>query len=131
VGGRLLSGGQVQRLSVARALLKNAPLLMLDEATSSLDSISEVKVQAALERLMRGRTTIVIAHRLSTLRNADIIVVLDDGRAVGLGCHETLLRDCPLYRELWETQQFAQPSPAGKHVFRGEGDDIVLGESIQ
>jgi subfamily B ATP-binding cassette protein MsbA len=131
VGGRLLSGGQVQRLSVARALLKNAPLLILDEATSNLDSISELKVQAALERLMKGRTTIVIAHRLSTLRNADIIVVLDDGRAVGIGPHERLLRDCPLYRQLWETQQFAQSSPSRIEVPRGERHDLVLGESLQ
>ena len=129
VGGRLLSGGQVQRLSVARALLKNAPLLILDEATSSLDSISEVKVQAALELLMKGRTTIVIAHRLSTLRHADVIVVLDGGRAVGFGSHETLLRDCGLYRQLWETQQVAHLSPRRSEVSWGESDDFVLDES--
>ena len=129
VGGRLLSGGQVQRLSVARALLKNAPLLILDEATSSLDSISEVKVQAALELLMKGRTTIVIAHRLSTLRNADVIVVLDGGRAVGFGSHETLLRDCELYRQLWETQQVAHPSPSSSEVSWGDPYDLVLDES--
>jgi ATP-binding cassette subfamily B protein len=131
VGGRLLSGGQVQRLSVARALLKNAPLLILDEATSSLDSISEVKVQAALERLMRGRTTIVIAHRLSTLRNADLIVVLDGGRAVGLGSHESLLGECRLYRELWDTQQFTHASPSAPEASLGDRHDLVLGESIQ
>ena len=129
VGGRLLSGGQVQRLSVARALLKNAPLLILDEATSSLDSISEVKVQAALELLMTGRTTIVIAHRLSTLRNADVIVVLDGGRAVGFGSHETLLKDCALYRQLWETQQVAHPSPPRREEHWEEPDDLILDES--
>ena len=129
VGGRLLSGGQVQRLSVARALLKNAPLLILDEATSSLDSISEVKVQAALELLMKGRTTIVIAHRLSTLRNADVIVVLDGGRAVGFGSHETLLKDCALYRQLWETQQVAHPSPPRREEYWEEPDDLILDES--
>lgn len=121
----------MQRLSVARALLKNAPLLILDEATSNLDSISEVKVQTALERLMKGRTTIVIAHRLSTLRNTNIIIVLDGGYPVGLGSHETLLRDCQLYRQLWETQQFAHTAPSASEVSRGAHHDLVLGESIQ
>ena len=129
IGGRLLSGGQVQRLSVARALLKNAPLLILDEATSSLDSISELKVQDALELLMKGRTTIVIAHRLSTLRNADVIVVLDGGRVIGFGPHDALIADCQLYRQLWETQQVVQPSPPRGDVSWGEPDDLVLDES--
>jgi ABC-type multidrug transport system fused ATPase/permease subunit len=105
VGGRLLSAGQIQRINVARALLKDAPIVILDEATSSLDSISEVKIQAALERLMRGKTTFTIAHRLSTLRAADLILVVDRGTVVASGSHETLLRSNDLYRELWDTQR--------------------------
>jgi ABC-type multidrug transport system fused ATPase/permease subunit len=103
-GSRAVSGGQRQRLSIAAALLKNAPLLFLDEATSSLDSVSEIRVQAAVAQLMRGRTTFVIAHRLSTLRNADRLVVLDRGRLVGLGTHAELLAECPTYWALWERQ---------------------------
>lgn len=105
VGGRLLSAGQVQRINVARALLKDAAIVILDEATSNLDSISEVKIQAALERLMRGKTTFTIAHRLSTLRAADLILVVDHGTVVASGSHEALLRTNPLYRELWDTQR--------------------------
>jgi subfamily B ATP-binding cassette protein MsbA len=103
-GARGLSGGQKQRICIAAALLKNAPLLFLDEATNSLDTVSEQKVQKAVERLMRGRTTFVIAHRFSTLRHADRILVLDDGRLVGSGRHEELLRESRLYRELWHQQ---------------------------
>src|SRR5207244_10731605 len=84
---RGLSGGQKQRICVAAALLKNAPVLFLDEATNSLDSVPEAKVQAAIERLMRGRTTFVIAHRFSTLRNAERIIVLNRGRLVGCDSH--------------------------------------------
>jgi subfamily B ATP-binding cassette protein MsbA len=103
--GRGLSGGQKQRLCIAAALLKNAPLLFLDEATSSLDSVSEEKVQRAIDRLMEGRTTFVIAHRLSTLRNADRILVLDEGRIVGFDTHDALLDSCAVYRSLWTTQR--------------------------
>jgi ABC-type multidrug transport system fused ATPase/permease subunit len=105
IGARTLSTGQAQRVNIARALLKNAPILLLDEATSSLDSLSEAKVQSAIDRLMEGRTTFVVAHRLSTLRSADRILVLDDGRCVGLGPHEELIATCPLYARMWETQQ--------------------------
>jgi ABC-type multidrug transport system fused ATPase/permease subunit len=104
-GGRTLSTGQAQRINIARALLKNAPILLLDEATSSLDSLAESRVQLAIERLMHGRTTFIVAHRLSTLRSADRILVLDHGRCAGLGPHAELLHTCPLYRWMWETQQ--------------------------
>lgn len=102
---RGLSGGQRQRVCIAAALLKNAPILLLDEATSSLDSVSEEAVQVAIDRLMQGRTTFVIAHRLSTLRNADRIMVLDQGRLVGFDTHEQLLVDCSTYRTLWSAQR--------------------------
>jgi subfamily B ATP-binding cassette protein MsbA len=101
---RGLSGGQRQRLCIAAALLKNAPVLLLDEATSSLDSVSEAAVQVAINRLMLGRTTFMIAHRLSTLRHADRILVLDDGKLVGVGRHDELLRSCPTFRSLWAAQ---------------------------
>ena len=101
---RLISGGQRQRVCIAAALLKNAPILFLDEATSSLDSVSEQKVQGAIDFLMQGRTTFVIAHRLSTLRNADRVMVLDKGSLVGLGPHRELLAHCQVYQELWSSQ---------------------------
>jgi len=102
--GVKLSGGQRQRLAIARALLKNAPVLVLDEATSALDTESERHVQAALEALMRGRTTIVIAHRLSTVENADRIVALDRGRIVETGTHRELLERGGLYDKLYRIQ---------------------------
>ncbi len=106
--GVKLSGGQRQRLAIARALLKNAPVLVLDEATSALDSESERHVQAALETLMKGRTTLVIAHRLSTVENADRIVVLDQGRIVEEGTHGELLAAGRAYAKLYRIQFSAQ-----------------------
>jgi len=102
--GVKLSGGERQRISIARALLKDAPILILDEATSSLDTESEIEVQDALEKLMRGRTTLVIAHRLSTIRNADRIVALVDGRIVEEGTHESLLEKKGEYFKLHNLQ---------------------------
>ena len=100
--GSQLSGGERQRVSIARALLKDAPILILDEPTSALDSRSESRIFTALRRLMKDRTTIVIAHRLSTIRDADKIIVIDGGQIVGEGKHADLLRENELYRELYE-----------------------------
>jgi len=104
-GGRTLSDGQSQRINVARALLKNAPVLLLDEATSSLDSLSESKLQRAVDAAVRDRTTFIVAHRLSTLRRASRILVLEHGRSIGLGTHSELMASCPLYAEMWRAQQ--------------------------
>jgi subfamily B ATP-binding cassette protein MsbA len=102
--GQRLSGGQRQRLAIARALLKNSPILILDEATSSLDTESELLVQEALANLMKDRTSFVIAHRLSTVRKADAIVVMDRGRIVDIGRHDELLARGGLYTRLHDLQ---------------------------
>ena len=110
--GGNLSGGQRQRISIARAFLKNAPILLLDEATSALDSESEQKIQLAFDELMKGRTTIVIAHRFSTIRNAAVIHVMQNGRLVASGAHDELIRDATgLYAHLHRLQYHQEPTP--------------------
>ncbi|HLL87864.1 MAG TPA: ATP-binding cassette domain-containing protein, partial [Tepidisphaeraceae bacterium] len=110
LGGQL-SGGQKQRLNIARAILRDAPILILDEATSQVDAESEHLIQQAVEGLMKQRTTFVIAHRFSTILSADTIVVMDRGRIVGQGGHDDLLKTCDTYQNLYERQLFVPPAP--------------------
>ena len=102
--GLRLSGGQRQRIAIARAILKDPSILLLDEATSALDAKSEQKVQEALKRLMQGRTTLIIAHRLATIMHADRILLIDNGRLVAEGTHLNLLSSSKLYKRLCELQ---------------------------
>ncbi len=102
--GVMLSGGQRQRIAIARAVLKNAPILILDEATSALDTDSERHIQAALEELMKGRTSFVIAHRLSTVEKADRILVLEKGQIIEQGSHQALLTAGGRYANLYQNQ---------------------------
>ena len=109
--GVRLSGGERQRIAIARALLKNAPILILDEATSALDSESEALVQSALQNLMAGRTVVVIAHRLSTVRRANRIAVIENGAIADIGTHEQLMQKLGTYRRLYELQFIEVDSP--------------------
>jgi subfamily B ATP-binding cassette protein MsbA len=111
--GFRLSGGERQRIAIARAILKDAPILILDEATSALDAESESLVQAALGNLMQDRTVVVIAHRLSTVRRANRIAVLEDGRITAIGSHDELLTNSPTYQRLYQLQfmDIQEPQP--------------------
>ena len=102
--GHRLSGGQRQRLAIARAVLKDAPILVLDEATSNVDNETEAALQRSIEKLSVNRTTIIIAHRLSTVRNADRIAVLDKGKISEMGSHDELIEASGLYSRLWAVQ---------------------------
>jgi ATP-binding cassette subfamily B protein len=102
-----LSGGQKQRIAIARALLLNPRILILDDSTSNVDVATEYKIQKALDNLMKGRTSFVIAQRISTVRHADLIIVLDKGRIAGMGTHEDLLETNPLYAEIYNSQLVA------------------------
>ena len=104
--GVLLSGGQRQRLAIARAFLKNSHILIFDEATSSLDSVSEKYIQKALDALKKGKTTVVIAHRLSTVENANKIIVMDDGQIIETGSHHELINKKNYYYNLYNSQIF-------------------------
>ena len=121
--GRQLSGGERQRLSVARAILANSPILILDEATASVDTATERKIQNALDRLVQGRTTISIAHRLSTLRGAHKLLVLDGGKVSEYGTHEQLMEQQGLYYKLVELQTKALSLQGRKEA---EKENIVI-----
>jgi ATP-binding cassette subfamily B protein len=131
--GVRLSGGQKQRVAIARALLADPTLLLLDEATSALDAESEALVQAGLESLMNGRTSIVAAHRLSTVQSADRVIVLDGGRIVAAGTHGDLLRSCDVYRRLVQHQLIASPTGASEfpavNSLVGEGGEAAEGST--
>jgi ATP-binding cassette subfamily B protein len=123
--GATLSGGERQRLAIARALLKDPPVLILDEATSALDSESEYLIQDALRQLMRSRTSVVIAHRLSTILHADRIVVMDQGRIVQVGPHAQLLAEGGLYGRLYERQFRAGPAPGQLSLVKPYSDQAA------
>jgi ATP-binding cassette subfamily B protein len=120
--GLKLSGGEKQRVAIARTILKSPPILILDEATSALDSYTEKEIQDALERAARGRTTLVIAHRLSTVVSADEILVLDEGQIVERGTHVQLLAAGGLYAGLWNRQREAE---AAREKLREAGEDAI------
>ena len=106
--GSGLSGGQLQRIVIARAILKNPPILIFDEATSQIDADSEAKIHEAIEEFIRNRTTLIIAHRFSTIVKADMIVVMDKGRIVASGRHGEMIKSCRLYQSLYENQLISQ-----------------------
>jgi subfamily B ATP-binding cassette protein MsbA len=121
--GLTLSGGQRQRIGIARAVVRNSPILILDEPTAALDTESEKLVMEALERLMKGRTVITIAHRLSTIRDADKIVVLKGGFVAEEGTHDALIKRNEIYAELYRIQAGATPAPDAPGVATGPGQD--------
>jgi subfamily B ATP-binding cassette protein MsbA len=126
--GFRLSGGERQRIAIARAILKNSPILILDEATSALDAESESLVQIALANLMQGRTVVVIAHRLSTIRRANRIAMLEDGRITAIACHEELLTTSPMYQKLYHLQFIDMPEATGNGTRMAAQTVVVAAE---
>jgi subfamily B ATP-binding cassette protein MsbA len=126
--GATLSGGQRQRIAIARAILRDAPILIFDEATSQVDPESEMKIHEALESFLQERTAFIIAHRYSTVSNADRIVVMEDGQVAAVGTHAHLLKTCELYRRLYETQFRAEDRPQATGA--GEKSDAALGAAV-
>jgi ATP-binding cassette subfamily B protein len=123
--GLKLSGGEKQRVAIARTILKAPPILVLDEATSALDSHTEMEIQEALDRVSRNRTTIVIAHRLSTVVNADEIIVLDKGVIAERGTHTTLLKKKGIYASMWNRQREADAARETlKNIAEAEGETL-------
>ena len=114
--GKRLSGGEKQRIAIARMILKNAPIIILDEATAFTDPENEDKIQKSIYELAKGKTLLVIAHRLSTIKNADNIVVLKDGNIEAQGTQEELLEKCPLYRNMWDAHIGAKNWSVGKEM---------------
>ena len=112
--GGHLSGGERQRISIARAMLKNADIIILDEATAYTDPENEALVQSAVAKLVKGKTLIVIAHRLSTIVDSDNIFVIDDGNIIAKGTHDELLRECKLYSDMWESHISSKDSIGGE-----------------
>ena len=122
--GLKLSGGEKQRVGIARTLLKNPPILILDEATSALDTETERDIQESLAQMGEGRSVITIAHRLSTVVEADMIVVLEDGQVVEKGTHDELLRSDGRYAQMWRRQQSEQENPNRSREGLEGGDDL-------
>lgn len=112
-GGNHLSGGEKQRIAIARAMLKDAPIVILDEATAYTDPENEAIIQASVAKLVKGKTLIVIAHRLSTIIDADQILVIENGRKIGCGTHKELLKNCPLYNNMWQAHISSKDSMKG------------------
>ena len=104
-GGSTLSGGEKQRISIARAILKDAPIVLLDEATASIDPDNEAYIQQAITEMVKGKTLVVIAHKLSAIKGADQILMIEDGQITARGTHSQLLESSPAYQELWEKQK--------------------------
>ena len=111
--GGNLSQGQKQLLCIARVMLTKPPMLILDEATSSIDTRTELRIQKAFEKMMQGRTSFIVAHRLSTIADADQIAVVNDGKIEGVGTQAELLENCPLYRSMWEAHVSARDTAEG------------------
>ena len=121
-GGSNLSGGQRQRLAIARALLTDPKIMIFDEATSALDPESEAAIQDNIRSISTGRTMVIVSHRLSMLRHADCILVLDNGKLVGAGKHEDVYANCPHYHQLWDIQNRVGEGKVGSKVMQHQGD---------